>query len=49
MQDARLELLHTAEGQIHTLSENVQALQRRLEQIERTTVWRIYRRLAREA
>jgi 2-polyprenyl-3-methyl-5-hydroxy-6-metoxy-1,4-benzoquinol methylase len=38
---ARLEVIHGAQAQIH-------ALQARLEQIERTTVWRVYRRLARK-
>jgi SAM-dependent methyltransferase len=38
---ARLEVIHGAEAQID-------ALRTRLEQIERTTVWRVYRRLARE-
>jgi SAM-dependent methyltransferase len=45
---ARLEVIRGAEAQILTLHAEIQALRNRLEQIERTAVWRLYRTLARE-
>jgi SAM-dependent methyltransferase len=45
---ARLEVIRGAEAQILTLHGEIQALRNRLEHIERTAVWRLYRTLARE-
>jgi SAM-dependent methyltransferase len=45
---ARLEVIHGAEAQISALHAEIEARQSRLERIEHTAVWRVYRTLARE-